>query len=238
MIYGMERKTDQRLTPLATKAVFLGKKVLARKCGSLMEKAGLLLRQTHETGLFHLAPHLGNYGINPNGVRLLDLDTTLSFAAVPAELRFAYFYLDLSKALGHLYNFSAILPNGQQTTYLSLITLLPHFLWGCFKGDTSNPLLAKIKSYYDGSFDWQAAGDFSSVFGFPDCFQSIGKPDFSSFSFGLVRPRIALEGFECLAPEQTEVDLKDYRSNPFFSLFYDALERTLVTWSTSQNVLR
>ncbi|MEE8638665.1 MAG: hypothetical protein V3T21_06485 [Candidatus Margulisiibacteriota bacterium] len=215
-IYGMERKEDIRIkrhlwSHIEEKGSF-------PKVKDLAEHTGKLLREMHELKLGHQFPHLGNYGfLSQKEARLLDLETSFELLSVSQEARLAFLYLDLSHTT---YEYQRI-PEYKNTSDgetikedFPLTPLLPFFFWGYFQGDTSLSFIKVLQRFMDGNYK---PYELSDIFGrlpeFKEGWRRGGE-------FTLIEPIIKLYTL----PEDSQIDLEDFRSYPFFNLFYEALE--------------
>ena len=185
----------------------------------LAEHTGILLREMHELKYGHRSPHLGNYGLllTQRESRILDLETSFKLSSVPEEDRLAFLYLDLSRTINDYQRAMAHIEwyDGEtEENFISSTALLPFFFWGYFKGDTSLPFIKALQRFMDGNYKpYELSETFGILPEFEDGWRRGGE-------FTLIEPTIQLYTLA----EKSRIDLEDFRSHPFFNLFYEALE--------------
>ena len=230
-VYGMERKDDVRvLTYLKTK---YGERmshdreerprwaIIPPTSTILAQNTGRLLREMHEIGLIHGYPHLGNYGIlDPQQCRLLDLDTAVRMSTIPAEQRAAFIYLDLARVINDFMKDKYSILSKEEDHSIPnacFMPLLPHFLYGYFKGTQAQAFLKGIMRFVENnSFDSSLRAELFTMFGsLPEFGPGFRHGD----DFTLVEPIIRL-----YSGEATALNLKTFTENKLFNLFYQAIE--------------
>lgn len=217
-IYGMERQEDTRiLKHLIGHIEKTGE--LPAGAQELAEHSGKLLREMHESGLIHRYPHLGNFGFMPGGrqAKLLDLDTNIQLLSIPKEARAAFLYLDLARTINDYMKegvYEEIFDGEPETTEIQLTTLLPYFLRGYFKGDTS---LGFVKQMEDLIQRKPGKYEINKLFGhLPDF-----KPGWRrGTDFTLIEPIIRVLSSD----NGSQVEIKPMMGNEFFRGFYQAVE--------------
>lgn len=223
VVYGIERQEDIRL--ITGWKGRIAKTGLLPKANHLAVHTGQLLRSMHDRSLAHRYPHLGNYAaLNNMEARLLDLDTAIDLGQTAEVARPAILYLDLARTINDyqkVFDFKHPRYRSMDRE-VRLTPLLPHFLWGYFKGDRSLSFVSDLAELIDKP-EYELVAHFGELPRFSEGWRWGG-------SFTLVEPTIRL----IARPEQELkqrgwLDLAGFTENPLFGSFYQALTAVAAT---------
>ncbi len=199
-IYGMERETDTRLGNEFSSAPDNWR---FPKQQPLVEDAGLRLKKAIEAGFAFGYPVSWNFAVHsPQEIRIVDLDTSVNTTGLSREERITYAYLDLGIAMQSYY-----IGVSERGDVINMTPLLPHLLWGFFRGDSSLKFVRQIEKYYRGNCNEKEITARSSPFYFGAANQG---PSYT-------KPMLDLYW-------KKEIDLKNYYQTGYFRYFMQAIE--------------
>ncbi|MFA5098419.1 MAG: hypothetical protein WC490_07350 [Candidatus Margulisiibacteriota bacterium] len=209
-VYGMTRDMDVRLGPyLEAKVSTCG---ITQDVMALAVHSGGLLRQMHTAGRKHTYPHHGNFAVeSETAAKIVDLDSSEDIRALEPDHLAPQLYLDLARGIyDYMADYLAERHNPRSRFYA--VPLLPHFLWGYFKGDTSLAFVRMIEPWLNGQ---KSDEEYRSMFGYlPGMFE----PSVSFSNPSLMNPYYVVS-----VPRGLDTaDLSRF-PQPLFGSFYEAL---------------
>lgn len=224
-MFGMERLIDLRVLQYfinqakATGQLPMDAKDIARMTGSV-------LGDVNGAGIFHEYAHPNNFSYDAaSGTRATDFETSVPLNTIPREMWPLVLYREVFESLNPFYRMSNF-PSWKARApevHIETASLVPHLLWGYFKGDRTIEFVREIEPFVTQD---RTNEEITAKFGYVPKYKRGFREDKNSFS--LVEPGIRLltvpsEGLP--AKLDMREFLKEARQRlPLFELYYEALK--------------